>query len=71
MRENLESISHKCHLFEVAFVWELTEETIHLPLGWLQGGYQGGIRFEQAAHQNKNTTSDQPCMGRRVCREDG
>jgi hypothetical protein len=22
----------------VAFVWELTEETIHLPLGCLQGG---------------------------------
>jgi len=26
---NLKSISHKCHLFEVAFVWELTKETIH------------------------------------------
>ena len=35
---NLKSISHKCHLFEVAFVWELTKETIHLPLGCLQGG---------------------------------
>jgi len=30
---NLKSISHKCHLFEVAFVWELTKETIVLPLG--------------------------------------
>ena len=31
------SISHRCHLFEVAFVWELTKETIHLPLDYLQG----------------------------------
>ena len=38
LRANLSSISHKCHLFEVAFVWELTKETIHLPLGCLQGG---------------------------------
>ena len=29
----LKSISHKCYLFEVAFVWELTKETIVLPLG--------------------------------------
>ena len=35
---NLESISHRCYLFEVAFVWELTKETIVLPLGCLQGG---------------------------------
>ena len=35
---NLKSISHRCYLFEVAFVWELTQETIHLPLGCLQGG---------------------------------
>ena len=32
------SISHRYHLEEVAFVWELTKETIHLPLGCLQGG---------------------------------
>ena len=32
---NLKSLS--CHLFEVAFVWELTKETIHLPKGRLQG----------------------------------
>ena len=30
---NLKSISHKCYLFEVAFEWELTKETIGLPLG--------------------------------------
>ena len=35
---NIQSISHRCYLFEVAFVWELTKETIHLPLGCLQGG---------------------------------
>ena len=37
-RTNLVSISHRCHLFVVAFVWELTKETIELPLGCLQGG---------------------------------
>jgi len=35
---NLKSISHRCYLLEVAFVWELTKETIVLPLGCLQGG---------------------------------
>ena len=35
---NLKSISHRCYLFEVAFVWELTKETVILPLGYLQGG---------------------------------
>ena len=39
LRANLKSISQRCHLFEVAFVWELTKETIHLPLGCLQGGW--------------------------------
>ena len=29
-----------CYLFEVAFVWELTKETIVLSLGCLQGGVQ-------------------------------
>jgi len=35
---NLKSISNRCYLFEVAFVWELTKETIVLPLGCLQAG---------------------------------
>ena len=35
---NFNSIPHKCHLFEVALVWDLTQETICLPLGCLQGG---------------------------------
>ena len=30
---NLKSISHRCHPILVAFVWELTRETIDLPLG--------------------------------------
>ena len=38
LRANLKPISHECHLFDVAFVWELTKETIDLPLGCLQGG---------------------------------
>jgi len=37
---NLNSISHRCHLIMVAFVLELTKETIDLPLGCLQGGLQ-------------------------------
>jgi hypothetical protein len=37
-RANHKSISHRCHLFEVASVWELTQETIYLPLGCPQGG---------------------------------
>ena len=36
--ENLKPISHRCHPILVAFVWELSKETIHLPLGCLQGG---------------------------------
>jgi hypothetical protein len=35
---NLKSISHRCHSILVAFVWELTQATINLPLGCLQGG---------------------------------
>ena len=35
---NLKSISRRYYLFEIALVCELTEETIHLPLGCLKGG---------------------------------
>jgi len=44
---NRKSISHRCYLFEVAFVCELTYEIIDLPLGCLQGGWQliGEARF--------------------------
>ena len=44
LRANLESISHRSRLFEVAFVWELTKETNHLPLGCLHGGTTGVLR---------------------------
>ena len=44
MRANLKSITDRCYLFEAAFNWELTQETIHLPLGFLKGGvrYRNG-----------------------------
>jgi len=32
---NLKSISHRCHPILVAFAWELTKETINLPLSCL------------------------------------
>jgi hypothetical protein len=35
---NPKSISHTYYFREVAFEWELTKETIYLPLGCLQGG---------------------------------
>jgi len=35
---NLKSISHRCRPILVAFVWQLTKETINLPLGCTQGG---------------------------------
>ena len=35
---DIKSISHRCHLQQVSFEWELTQETIYLPLGCLQGG---------------------------------
>ena len=38
LRANLKSISDRCHLFEVAFALELTQGTINLVLGSLQGG---------------------------------
>jgi len=38
LRANPNSIFHRGCLFEVAFVWELTNETIQLPLSFFQGG---------------------------------
>ena len=35
-RANIKTISHRCYLREVAFEWELSQETIYLPLGCLQ-----------------------------------
>ena len=36
---NFKSISHRCHLFEVAFPLELTKENTPLPLCCLHGGF--------------------------------
>ena len=38
VRANIKSISNRCNLFEVAFVWKLTKASIQLPLCCLQGG---------------------------------
>ena len=38
LRDFFESTSHRCHLEEVAFVRELTNETVHVPQGCLLGG---------------------------------
>jgi len=43
VRANLKSIFHRYHLFELAFVWKLSQEIIHLPLGCLQGGFPNKI----------------------------
>ena len=56
LRANLKSISHRCHLFEVAFVWELTTETIHLPLGCLQGGLPPSPLEKRARHGTARMT---------------
>jgi len=53
LRANLKSTSHRCHLFEVAFLWELTEKTIHLPLGCLQGGERRSRYPTWRQHQGK------------------
>ena len=39
---NIKSISRRCYLREVSFEWKLAQETIHLPLGCLQGGSPDG-----------------------------
>ena len=43
LRANLKSISHRCRLFGVAFVWELTKETINLPLGLSPGRFSSSL----------------------------
>jgi len=50
LRANLKSISNRCPISEVAFVWELTKETIHLPLGCLQGGHRNRCSWRKATH---------------------
>ena len=38
LRANRKSISHRCHPILVVFLWEMTKETIDLPLGCLSDG---------------------------------
>ena len=56
LRANIKSISHRCHLFEMEFVWELTHETIHLLLGCLQCGSRGCRSFLRALPQSELPT---------------
>ena len=42
---NLKSIPHRCLPILVAFVWELAQETIDLPLGCLQAGQRERTSF--------------------------
>ena len=68
LRANLKGISHRCYLFEVAFVWELTEETIDLPLGCLQGGLHALCprAFSRSPHLNEEprlTEADPDLLG--------
>ena len=41
--KTLRPISHRYHPILVSFVWELTTETIDLPMGCLQGGVRCGF----------------------------
>ena len=53
---DLKSISHRCHPIMVAFVWELTKETVDLPLGCLQGGTcvdERGERLRRELHKRR------------------
>ena len=52
---NLKSFSH---IFEVAFVWELTNETVVLPLGCLQGGMLRTSRDARALGRVLLTSSE-------------
>ena len=56
---NLESISHKCYLREIALEWELTNETIYFTLGCLQGG----IHHEY--NSSPGHWSREPCFRRK------
>ena len=46
-------------MFEVVHVWELTQETIHLPLGCLQDGVElkRSEEFLGAAHMHVTTAA--------------
>ena len=48
------------YLFEVAFVWELTKETIVFPLGCLQGGEQSSPVWAEE-RPSRYTVSNYSC----------
>ena len=52
---NLKSISHICHPILMAFVWELTKETIDVHLGCLQSGK--GIFYKNQKYTLPTRTS--------------
>ena len=58
---NLMSISHRCHPILVAFAWELTKQTINLPLGCLQGG-------ESLPSESPPSTVQQGCLHHKIAR---
>ena len=47
---NLEAISHRYFLRQVAFEWELTSKTVYSPLGCLLGGVQICSNFRSFDH---------------------
>ena len=55
LRANLEPIPHRCHLFEAVFVWKLTKDATHLPLGCLQGGHEQKRRGRQPHRRDRNS----------------
>ena len=72
LRANLESISHRCHLFEVVFVYELTREPFICP--WVAfsaenraepaGGGSGGVWGYNPVKDDRNDfTQSRPLYG--------
>ena len=55
---NLEAISHRCYLREVAFEWELTKETICLPLGCLRGSMRDYRALGHFRAKRRHTTEN-------------
>ena len=65
---NLKPISHRCHPILVDFVWELTRETIELPLGCLQGGIAPHLSARRRAGVGRSRSRTPPpphCSGGR------
>jgi len=64
---NLKSISHRCHPILVAFVWELTEDTINLPLSCLQGGGGSPGRRQSWRRRRCRPPAGSPCRSPPGC----